>query len=229
MNSKRIFAQIMFVFLLCLPPSCLFASEGIIQNNIPLNDSLAAFTYNSYYIDVPAGSTELTVTITNTSQDVDLFVRYETPFTEGTYEELELNSDFSSVEFDTSDELITITPETIPAIQEGRWYIAAYNFSEATADFVLTAILELTEESLPLPASTEAFALYKPIEQPFKSIAPSGTHPIGVGSYAVGGDNFKLHVSLENFSEPVDFYLDVYDPAIASSIYLFPPDLLLRP
>lgn len=110
--------------------------------------------FSNYYIDVPAGAQQLTVNVNASGGDVDLFVRYGTPFPVQ-----DPNASYATVSYDqfsrygqyhsgssTSVESVLILPSDKVPLQAGRWYIALINGASgnATANGTLTATYSAT-------------------------------------------------------------------------------------
>jgi hypothetical protein len=126
--------------------------ETILQNGVPLNTSLPAYIYANAYIDVPAGATSLTVTITKGTGDLDLYLKYGAPLTGTTIAELNSNADFRS---DSSgpNETITVTTNSTPPLKAGKWYVATLNLNSVTTTFTLTATYQVSDGSTqPVPS-----------------------------------------------------------------------------
>lgn len=103
--------------------------------------------FSNFYIDVPAGMQQLKVGLNATGGDVDLFVRYGSPFPVQ-----DSNASFPTVSYDllshygqyhssssTSNEFVLILPSDKVPLQAGRWYIALINGGGSTANGTLTA------------------------------------------------------------------------------------------
>ncbi|MDE1885953.1 MAG: hypothetical protein KGH92_08610 [Xanthomonadaceae bacterium] len=114
-------------------------------NNLP---ALPAGNYfSNYYIDVPAGAQQLAVNLNASGGDVDLFVRFGSPFpVQNTsvsyptvsYDLLSRYGQYHSGS-STSNESVLILPSDKVPLQTGRWYIALINGGSSTANGTLTA------------------------------------------------------------------------------------------
>jgi hypothetical protein len=102
---------------------------------------------SNYYIDVPAGMQQLGVNLNASGGDVDLFVRYGSPFPVQnssvsyptvSYDLLSRYGHYHSVS-STSNESVLILPSDKVPLQAGRWYIALINGGGSTANGTLTA------------------------------------------------------------------------------------------
>ena len=121
-----------------------------VVNNLP---ALPAGNYfSNYYIDVPVGAQQLAVNLNATGGDVDLFVRYGSPFPAQSsgagfptvsYDLLSRYGQYHSIS-STSDESVLILPSDKVPLQAGRWYIALINGGNATANGTLTATYSST-------------------------------------------------------------------------------------
>ena len=90
---------------------------------------------SNYYIDVDASAKALTISLNGSGGDLDLFVRYGTPFPEQvatasfpTVDEVMLNhyAHYRSLS-STSVESLTVLPDNRFPLQAGRWYITVIN------------------------------------------------------------------------------------------------------
>jgi len=118
-----------------------------LENGVPLQTSMAARTYGNIYIDVPAGAAKLTITVSNGSGDLDLYVKYGAPLQGNTVAELDADMDYIS-DGPTADEQVVITTSGNPPLQQGKWYIAVLNYNLYTTSFTLTATYEVPETGL---------------------------------------------------------------------------------
>lgn len=119
------------------PPQTLSLNSGVTQTGVidaPAASGQGVVSTTQYAIDVPAGATNLTVTLGGNS-DVDLFVRHAQMV--GVANGLVV-SDFSSIG-DTGSEIISITAATSPALQAGKYYFAIANYGPGGTNFNLTA------------------------------------------------------------------------------------------
>jgi len=71
-----------YVFLLLLAATPAAVAQSALPNGTPVQFSLPSQNYvSNFYIDVDASAKQLTVTVSSAAgADVDLFVRYGTPF-----------------------------------------------------------------------------------------------------------------------------------------------------
>ncbi len=120
---------------------------------------------SNYYIDVDGSAQSLTVSVNGSGGDVNLFVRYGTPFPEQdssvaypTIDEFVINdyAHYHSIS-STSVESVTILPEDRFPLKAGRWYIVVANDSSSAASGTLTA----TESTSP-PVGSITFDFQNP-------------------------------------------------------------------
>jgi hypothetical protein len=140
-----------YTFLLLLPASQALAQA--LQSGTPIQFSLPAQNYTSnYYIDVPAGAQQLTVTVSGSGgADVDLFVRFASPFPiagDPNYpsspqqvgeDTLNRWSHFHSFS-DSSTETINVLPSSHVPLAAGRWYISVINDDLNNTDSTATTL-----------------------------------------------------------------------------------------
>lgn len=116
---------------------------------VTLNPGVVSSTY---YIDVDASAKSLTVSLNGTGGDLDLFVRYGTPFPEQaavpypTVDEDMLNhyAHYRSIS-STSSESLTVLPDNRFPLKAGRWYISVINgASLGTGTGTLSATISTT-------------------------------------------------------------------------------------
>lgn len=117
------------------PATTVLSSSVSASGSAPFGPFLAS---RQYTIDVPSSATSLSVSLRG-DQDVDLYVSYGKPVT--------LNnqgypdSDFV-VETTSPNETLVLTSRTLPqALKPGRYYVAVYNFSGATAKYSVSATI----------------------------------------------------------------------------------------
>jgi hypothetical protein len=84
-------------------------------------------------------------------------------------------------------------------------------------------------QTIPVPDSEQSWN-YLPIDSPKRDTVRSAAMPIGVGSVASGGNTIEIHISLGQFSGPVDIIFGIYAPAIGfDSIYILKSDDTFQP
>jgi hypothetical protein len=103
-----------------------------------------------YAVFVPSGASLLKIDLTG-NQDLDLFVRFNTPIT---ISNGSLLADFGSNTRGVAPESVSITPLSTPPLQSGLYYIAIVNFGPGAADFTLNAAI--TGGTAPGPKLTMA-------------------------------------------------------------------------
>ena len=215
-----------FVFLLLgniLPIAAWAADPPPIESGVSFNTYLDALKYANVYIDVPSGATKLTVTVTNGTGDLDLYLKFGSRLTGGTLGELQANSDAAS-EGLTADETIVLTPTSVPPLREGRWYVATLNLNSTTTSFTLTATVEVppppVTQGIPVPTGQQVWG-YPAVETCLKIRDPAAARPMSVGALATGAPTLTIRVETEGFTAPVDLYFGIYCGAIdPANVYL---------
>lgn len=141
--TKRLISFWIIVGCLCLFIQYVHTQAAeTLHSGTPVHTSLPSRTYRNYCIDVPFTAIRLTVTITNGTGDLDLYLKYGSPLSGGTIGELAAEADIKSDD-PTALESIEITPSTVPALQEGKWYVVPLNLNNTATDFTLTATVEV--------------------------------------------------------------------------------------
>jgi len=138
-----------------------------LQSGAPQTFSIPVGSFiNSYYFDVPEGTNRLAVTIegtTPTNADVDLLLRYGTPFPDTTDGTTPPDSDYlldfaqyhSVSQFGT--ESLVIDKATVFPVRSGRWFIALVSFDRAaTAQIRATASADTTNDATITPVFDDA-------------------------------------------------------------------------
>lgn len=161
MIRARPFAVFALLGTLAMTSGLAIADAGV-QSGVPVNlPALPKGSYlSNYYIDVSAASRQLDVKVNASGGDVDLFVRYGSPFPVQ-----DANASFATVSYDllnryghyhsvssTSQEEVTILPSGNVPLQAGRWYIALINggTTPATGTLVATASTQVPAGSIAL-------------------------------------------------------------------------------
>jgi len=114
----------------------------------PVALSLPASSYvSNFYIDVGSTAKRLTVTLSGSGGDVDLFLRYATPFPTQdstasyptvSYDLLMRNAQYHSISSTSNESISVLVSDRVP-LQAGRWFIAAINGGTSNATESLTA------------------------------------------------------------------------------------------
>ena len=139
-------------------------AQSALQNGVPLQFNLPALNYvSNYYIDVDSTAKQLTITLSSSAgADVDLFVRYGTPFPvagNASYpsspqlvgeDTLNRWSHYHSLSSNAS-ESISVLPSSRVPLAAGRWFIAVINSDSAKAS--PTTTLTATAMAAPQVAS----------------------------------------------------------------------------
>jgi hypothetical protein len=131
--------------VLCLTAMCTNAiAQSALQSGVPAQFSLPAQNYvSNYYVDVDASAKQLTINLAGSAgADVDLFVRYGSPFpaspqqiSEDTLNRYSHYHSFSSA----STESVSVLPSSRVPLVAGRWYVAVINASGVASAATLTA------------------------------------------------------------------------------------------
>ncbi len=106
------------------------------------------------YIEVPQGSTKLTVTLTNGTGDLDLYLKYGRRLQGDTVNQLDADTDFIS-DGPTASESIVVTPSSNPPLKAGRWYIGTLNLNSSTTHFTVTASVEMPTSPPPSSGNSQ--------------------------------------------------------------------------
>jgi hypothetical protein len=108
-----------------------------LTSGVPVNGSVAYQAWNYYTIAVPSGATGLTITLTNLSADIDLYVNNNTTHpTTSSYYGRSWNSG-------TTNESLSYTNPTV-----GTWCIGAYGY--AAGSYTVTATVTTSSGSTTL-------------------------------------------------------------------------------
>jgi len=108
-----------------------------LTSGVPVNGSVACQAWNYYTIAVPSGATGLTITLTNLSADIDLYVNNNTTHpTTSSYYGRSWNSG-------TTNESLSYTNPTV-----GTWCIGAYGY--AAGSYTVTATVTTSSGSTTL-------------------------------------------------------------------------------
>lgn len=154
-----------------------------LQNGQPVLDQVAAapelgsavLSATQYAIDVPAGATELAVTLiaVPTTLDIDLQVRFGQPVAvEGGGDIL---SDHFSETVGSGSEVVVVTPQSAPPLQAGTYYVGVVNYETQEVLFTLTASHDAESATTTPTASPtlEATATSTPTPIPSATITPT--------------------------------------------------------
>ncbi|MEK7408077.1 MAG: PPC domain-containing protein [Acidobacteriota bacterium] len=162
-----------------------------------------------YVIDVPQGATRLDIQLATTTSgvDVDLFARYgvDTTIADG-----EPVADHNSTG-PAGSERITITPNSSPPLQPGRYYISlAIYTTGVTASGTLTATVSTAAAPVPAPTTTTVVTSGVPAKFSLPAVeAPT----LFTGSYSFritvpeGSANLKVQVASAVPAIDVDVYV----------------------
>jgi Bacterial pre-peptidase C-terminal domain len=127
----------------------LFSISGIahavtLQNGVTLHvSSLPSMNIIQYDFSVPASSSSMTVTISNGSGDLDLYIKYGSPITGNNISEIQSSADTYTTST-SANESITLNSSSSPVLQSGTWYIAVVNWNQTATSFDLLASVTAT-------------------------------------------------------------------------------------
>lgn len=135
------------VLALLASTSSLAQQSGIaLQPGVPQSVSLPANAVtSSYYVDVPPGALSLSVQLraADTSQDVDLLVRFEKPFELRVEDGVDVGMMFDQAQYrsvsSSGDEQLVITSANSIPLRAGRWHLALVNFAQTAVSATLSA------------------------------------------------------------------------------------------
>ncbi|WP_347261424.1 hypothetical protein [Rudaea sp.] len=127
----------------------------------PFNIPFGANTLvTNAYLDVDASAKQLTVNVTGSGGDVDLFLRYGSPFPDTancpaaaagappclSYDMIQRYAQYHSMSSSSNESIVVTNASTIP-LTAGRWYITAINGSSSSVTATLTATPSTTVSS----------------------------------------------------------------------------------
>jgi uncharacterized repeat protein (TIGR01451 family) len=107
--------------------------DGLLRSGVPVSRSIEQGVFEQYSINVPPGTGNVLVELTNLSADIDLFVREGAPPIRAIG-----GFDCISEAFGTTDETCNIMITTTPT----RIFIGVYGFDPGTNNYTLTATLQ---------------------------------------------------------------------------------------
>ena len=123
-------------------PMAGFAAATQLQPGTQYNISFQAGGLTSGYIAVDASAKQLTVNVIGTGGDVDLFLRYGSPFpdcstTSCSYDMIQRYAQYHSMSSSSNESIVVTNASTIP-LAAGNWYVVAINGSNSSATATLT-------------------------------------------------------------------------------------------
>jgi len=131
-------------------PSAFAATALTPGTPLPVNFAPNTLITNAY-IDVDASAKQLTVNVAGTGGDVDVFLRYGSPFPDTancstaatappclSYDMIQRYAQYHSMSSSSNESIVVTNASTIP-LTAGRWYITAINGSSSSATATLTA------------------------------------------------------------------------------------------
>ena len=154
MQGRSRFAAF-YTFLVLTFTCCTALAQSALQPGAAVQINLPAQNYvANYYIDTDASAKQLTISVNGTGgADVDLFVRFGTPFPTSPVlvgeETLIRYSQYHSFS-NGSSESVSILPSSRVPLGSGRWYIAVINSEPSLAT---TATLTATSYTSPQVAT----------------------------------------------------------------------------
>ncbi len=107
------------------------AADNPLQNGVAASGGVASsptMTWKYFYIDVPAGATNLAADLYNLTGDADIYLKY------GSKPDIYSVDDCDSVNYGTTPENCTITYPTA-----GRWWIAVVNYDPSVSYLIRAA------------------------------------------------------------------------------------------
>lgn len=191
------------------------ASHAItLQSGEAQQFSLNSMVINKVDITVPANASSLTVTVSDGTGDLDLYLKFGQPVSGSTVSEIEADADIKSIG-SAADESIVLNSSTTPVLKEGIWYISVLNWNASNTTFKITATIE------------------QKITQP---VASTGTGGLAAAAIIVDGSdvsvigmNFSDQFEMESILELQNLLL----PLLADlggnqeALHTFPSDVLL--
>jgi hypothetical protein len=113
-------SAVLIAIYLVLPIATDHVRAAELTPGVPFNTYLAAKTYASIAIQVPQGATRLTVTTTNGSEDLDLYLAFGSPPPSGLGSVAALDAATDAIsDGPTAAESITLTPTGAPRLGAG--------------------------------------------------------------------------------------------------------------
>ncbi len=191
MRKMRI---ITLTFLSAVILTTFFASQAraSLESGVPFQTWVNSMSFTNIDILVPEGATRLTVSISNGSGDLDLYLKYGSPVSGSTIAEIDADADILS-DGPSADETISITPTTTPALRAGTWYVATLNLNDETTSFTITATIEKAANPVDLGSVVVGQTTQKSIE-----ISNPGTADLIVTSVGVTGTDLTMFSTTHN-------------------------------
>ena len=135
-RSRCGFLAFCTIFLLGAAASA--TAQTALTPGTPQQFSLPAQNYvSNYYVDIDASAKQLTISLSGSGgADVDLFVRFGTPFPASpvlvSEDTLSRYSHYHSFSSGSAESVIVLPSSRVP-LGAGRWYIAVINAARLTA------------------------------------------------------------------------------------------------
>ena len=120
-------------------------AQSALTPGTPVQVVLPPLNYvSNYYVDTDASAKQLTISVSGSgSVDVDLFVRFGTPFPTSpvlvSEDTLTRYSHYHSYSASSAESVIVLPSSHVP-LGAGRWYIAVINNGNSTTTATLTAL-----------------------------------------------------------------------------------------
>ena len=119
---------------------------------LPFSTWVNALTLGNIGITIPEGATRLTVSISEGSGDLNLYLKYGSSVSGDTIAAIDADADICS-DGSGANKTITLTLNTSPPLRAGKWYVAILNLNDNRTYFTLTATVD-GEDELPLLVAT---------------------------------------------------------------------------
>jgi hypothetical protein len=145
MNARTGFSLLLTAIAAFAAPSAFAVTLTQLSPGAPVSVNFPGQGYliTNAYLDVDGSAKQLTVTTSGSSGDVDLFLRYGSPFpdcstTSCSYDLIQRYAQYHSVSSSSNESIVVTNASTIPLVA-GRWYVAAINSGQASVTATLTA------------------------------------------------------------------------------------------
>lgn len=147
MRGKFIGICLLLVLALAAPAAL---NAQALQSGVGTNYSLqAGYFISNFFIDVDGSAQQLNVTTSGTTGDIDVFVRYATPFPQPGVGSMAADypvdefllyrySHYHAISTSTSESIVILPGDRVP-LATGRWYVTIINSGSDTANGTLTA------------------------------------------------------------------------------------------
>jgi len=155
LRAFRLFA--LFIAGAALGAPVAFAETALTPGTpFTINFSANSLITNAY-IDVDASTKQLNINLTGSGGDVDLFLRYGSPFPDTSnctssstpclsYDMIQRYAHYHSVSSTSNESILVTNASTIP-LAAGRWYVTVINGSSSSATATLTATTSISVQA----------------------------------------------------------------------------------